>query len=204
MRKKRDAEGTKFKILKCAEKLFADKGFNGTSIAMISKASSLSDGLILYHFKSKENLYKLVIERISAHYLEVVTGPLEKETSIEEAMKTSLIGAFNFWKNDKTCQRLNLWAYLENKEDKSANEARLVEKLAAYFKSLQGKGIFSADIHPVVFLTMIIGSIQFWFRYKKHFLKILNLKQTGDEFDNMFLNQFALMLQSIIYNKTEK
>lgn len=200
MRKKRDAEGTKLKVLKCAEKIFADKGFSGTSIAMISKASGLSDGLILYHFKSKENLYRQVVEKISAHYLEVVKGPLDKDLPVEEAMRESLVAVFDFWKKDKTCQRINLWAYLENREDTSFNETRLIAGLANYLTSLQEKGEGPGDLHPIVFLTMIIGTIQFWFRYKTRFIKILHLKEKIEELDDIFLKQFGLMLKKIIFN----
>ncbi|MBN2040450.1 MAG: TetR/AcrR family transcriptional regulator [Spirochaetes bacterium] len=198
MKKQRDAEATKAKILKVAEKIFADKGFSGTSIAMISKKSGFSDGLILYHFKTKENLYKQVVEKISAQYLETVTGPLDKDLPVEKAMKESLIAAFKFWKNDTTCQRINLWAYLENKEGTSFNETQLTAKLTTYMLSLQEKGYFPGDIHPIVFLTMIIGSIQFWFRYKSRFSKILQLKETENELDDLFLKQFAQMIGKIL------
>lgn len=201
MRKKRDAEGTKFKILETAEKIFASKGYNGTSIAMISRASGISDGLILYHFGTKENLYKQVIESTSARYLKVVTGPLETGSSIEEAMKNSLIAVFNFWKNDKTCQRIGLWAYLENRENTSSNEAQLTEKLTEYLLSLQQIGAFPEDIHPVIFLTVIIGSIQFWFRYKSRFNKTLKLDKQYKDFDNIFLGQFAKILEKTMKQK---
>ena len=198
MRKKRDAEGTKSKILKTAEKIFADKGFSGTSLAMISKASGISDGLILYHFTSKEKLYKQVVEGISAYYLEVVKRPLEKDLPKDEAMKESLTAVFDFWKKDKTCQRISLWAFLENRWDTSVSEARLTADLTAYLISLQESGRFPRDIHPVVLLSMIIGTIQFWFRYKSRFIKILQLKGNEEEFDEMFLRQFSRMLKNLL------
>lgn len=198
MKKIRDAEATKTKVLKVAEKIFADKGYSGTSLAMISQKSGFSDGLILYHFKTKENLYKQVVEKISAQYLKAVTGSLDKDLPVEEAMKESLIAAFEFWKKDTTCQRINLWAYLENREGTSYNEAQLTAKLTTYMLSLQEKGYFPKDIHPIVFLTMIIGSIQFWFRYKSRFSKILQLKKSEDELDDLFLKQFAQMIGKIL------
>jgi hypothetical protein len=75
---------------------------------MISKASRISNGLILYNFNSKENLYKQVIEKKSAHYLNVITGQLETDAPIDEAMKKTLAAAFDFWKNDKNSLRLGL------------------------------------------------------------------------------------------------
>ena len=120
-----------------------------------------------------------------------------------EAMKNTLLAAFNFWKKDKTCQRLSLWAFLENKENTSNDEVRLVIKLTEYLASLQQKGYFPDDLHRVVFLTMIIGSIQFWVRYKKRFINILKPDMGSNEFDNMFLEQFGGILKNILFQRNE-
>lgn len=50
-------KSTKEKILKVAHKLFADKGFNGTSVREISKQCKVNIAAISYHFCNKENLY---------------------------------------------------------------------------------------------------------------------------------------------------
>jgi hypothetical protein len=47
MRKPRDAEDTVERVLEAAQTLFAEKGFAGTSLAMISEKCGISDGLII-------------------------------------------------------------------------------------------------------------------------------------------------------------
>lgn len=47
---------TKAKILKAAEKLFAEFGFNATSVDKIAKTAGLTKSNIYYHFKSKEEI----------------------------------------------------------------------------------------------------------------------------------------------------
>ncbi|MBN2322302.1 MAG: TetR/AcrR family transcriptional regulator [Spirochaetes bacterium] len=196
MRKKRDAEGTKSRVLKSAEKLFARKGFNGTSIADISKDSGISDGLILYHFKSKDKLYQEVIERVAARYMQVFEGFRENNLPPAEMMKESLREVFGFWRTDSTYNRISLWAYLERREATAVNEARLTAGLAAYLASLQESGHFPREIDPVVFLSTIIGPIHFWFRYKTRFAEILKLTEKDGALDDHFLKQFTLMLTS--------
>jgi AcrR family transcriptional regulator len=90
LRKKRDAEGTKSRVLKSAEQLFAGRGFSGTSLAEISRASGISQGLILYHFKSKQQLYRQVVEKISGRYVQVFEGLPDKNLPPEEMMRKSL------------------------------------------------------------------------------------------------------------------
>ena len=200
MRKKRDAEGTKARVLESAEQLFASKGFSATSLAEISRASGISDGLILYHFKTKERLYKEVIERISRRYTEVFQGLRDKELPPAEMMRESLKSVFDFWRADNTYNRISLWAYLERREDTAVSEVGLTAGLAAYLKSLQDGGRFPKEIHPVVFLSMIIGPIHFWFRYKTRYAAVLQLKETDERLDELFLEQFSRILMRFFDN----
>ncbi|MBW7676407.1 TetR/AcrR family transcriptional regulator [Chryseobacterium chendengshani] len=49
-------------ILFAAEKLFAEKGFPGTSTREISKAANVNISMISYYFGSKEKLYEKLVE----------------------------------------------------------------------------------------------------------------------------------------------
>lgn len=49
-------------ILFAAEKLFAEKGFEGTSTREISKAANVNISMISYYFGSKEKLYEKLVE----------------------------------------------------------------------------------------------------------------------------------------------
>lgn len=58
---------TKEKLLDSAEALFADNGFEGTSVREISKVAGIQLAAISYHFGGKENLFEEVISRRSNH-----------------------------------------------------------------------------------------------------------------------------------------
>ena len=51
-------------ILNVAEILFAERGYSGTTIASIAEEVRLPKANILYYFKSKEELYKGVLNRL--------------------------------------------------------------------------------------------------------------------------------------------
>lgn len=55
---------TKKKILEVARVLFADQGFEGTSVREIAKAADVNIASVNYHFTNKENLFK-ELRRIS-------------------------------------------------------------------------------------------------------------------------------------------
>ena len=59
-------EGTKERILDAAVGLFAEKGFDKTTVREICAAADVNVALVNYHFKSKEGLYKTCIRRIFA------------------------------------------------------------------------------------------------------------------------------------------
>jgi AcrR family transcriptional regulator len=61
---KTDGYKTKEKILRVAEKLFAEKGYNGTSIDKIAKTAGVNKGLIYYHFKDKKDIFVSIMETI--------------------------------------------------------------------------------------------------------------------------------------------
>jgi len=54
---------TKNKILDAAEQLFADKGFNGTSLREITSQAEVNLAAVNYHFGSKKELIKAVMSR---------------------------------------------------------------------------------------------------------------------------------------------
>jgi len=59
-----DTHQTRNAILKVAEELFSEKGFNGTSINLIAKKAGVNKALIYYHFKDKDDIINSLFELI--------------------------------------------------------------------------------------------------------------------------------------------
>jgi len=57
---------TKEKLLDAAEKLFARKGYHGTSLRTITREAGVDLALVNYHFGGKQGLFESVIERRGA------------------------------------------------------------------------------------------------------------------------------------------
>ena len=57
-------------ILDAAEDMFAEQGFRGTTVASIAEAVKLPKANVLYYFKTKEGLYKAVINRLLTIWME--------------------------------------------------------------------------------------------------------------------------------------
>ncbi|QQK08191.1 TetR/AcrR family transcriptional regulator [Miniphocaeibacter halophilus] len=73
--KERDAERTKYKILRAAEKLFLENGYDETTIADIVSEIGMTKGAIYHHFKSKMDiLLNLFEDRVGKKMEELKPG----------------------------------------------------------------------------------------------------------------------------------
>ncbi|MDJ0866119.1 MAG: TetR family transcriptional regulator [Myxococcota bacterium] len=62
--RQRQREGTRERILEAAVEAFAEKGFLGASTRDIARRAGTNQGLITYHFRSKEELWRAAADRI--------------------------------------------------------------------------------------------------------------------------------------------
>lgn len=61
----KDVKDTDLRCLAAAEELFADRGFEGTSLRDVSAAVGITSAAVIHHFRTKERLYGLVLERLA-------------------------------------------------------------------------------------------------------------------------------------------
>jgi hypothetical protein len=117
----------------------------------------------------------------------------------KKVMYQSIKTVFNFFKKDKTYNRISLWAYLEGKNDVVENEAKITGKMVEMGKQFQKLGILRKNIDLIVPLTLVIGSIHFWLRYRQQYIKMFNLDKKTDEFDELFIKQiYEIMLKGVL------
>jgi AcrR family transcriptional regulator len=78
---------TKNRILRVAERLFSESGFNGTGIDKISRNAGINKGSIYYHFKDKndilESLFQEMVDEIESQVNVEADGEGDKPDSKE-------------------------------------------------------------------------------------------------------------------------
>jgi AcrR family transcriptional regulator len=197
MRKARDGETTKEVVVDAAKAVFAERGFAGTSLAMISQRCGISDGLILHHFGSKRNLYHVVLETLAKEYVAAISPTDAQPTSPAEVMQVMLKTTFQYWNSDNTYNRISMWAYLENQTELIDQEVKLTAGLSAMIQTMRAEGRVNANVAPFVLLSMTIGPIHFWIRYRDLFKEALHLEGTDEELDQVFLKQYIELIRNI-------
>src|SRR5437588_12299080 len=63
-------------LLDVGRSLFAERGFEATSIEEVASRAGVSKPVVYEHFGGKEGLYAVVVDREMQHLLDQVTGAL--------------------------------------------------------------------------------------------------------------------------------
>ena len=90
MNKEMNVESTtEEKIIAAARKLFTQKGFSATRTRDIAEEAGINLALLNYYFRSKQNLFQIIIEE-KFDTLFGMIGPIlsDKEVSLEEKIST--------------------------------------------------------------------------------------------------------------------
>ena len=92
----RDGGRTRATVLAAAEGLFAERGYEGTSLEEIGLAAGVSRGTPSYFFGSKEKLYRAVLERLFERAYTVLAPAHAAAQDPKDSGKAieSLIGAY--------------------------------------------------------------------------------------------------------------
>lgn len=76
-RRRLDGEASRTRILDAATEIASERGYEGTSIGLVSAKCGLPASSIYWHFKDKDDLIAAVIERSFAHWLSAWEMPAE-------------------------------------------------------------------------------------------------------------------------------
>ena len=89
----RDPERSRYAILDAAERLFAEQGYDATSLTQVGAAAGVSRGTPGYFFRSKAELYQAVLDRAFAEVSDAVRTGRARALASNETPDTILAGA---------------------------------------------------------------------------------------------------------------
>ena len=189
-------------ILEVAEMLFAEKGFDGTSIRNIAKEAKINIAMVSYYFGSKERLLEsLILYRTSDLKLQLdnlIHEDLEPIAKINKLIELYInrincnrgiyrILHFEFT-SKKTESNLQVFSELKKGNLKSL-EAIIVEG--------QTKGVFRKDVIIPLITPTILGTFFHFHMNKAFFQNLLNLK-TEDLYNNYIKTNLTKHIQQTI------
>lgn len=66
-------------IFEAAQKVFIEKGFNGTRMEEIARVASINKALLHYYYRTKEKLFKAIFERVFRSFMPQTISFLESD-----------------------------------------------------------------------------------------------------------------------------
>jgi AcrR family transcriptional regulator len=192
----------KIQILEVAEKLFSEKGFEGTSIRDISKHAKINIAMVSYYFGSKERLLealilyktsdlKLQLENLLQENLE----PVEKVNKLIEiyvnriCLNKGIYRVLHFELNAKKREK-SMIAFTELKKGN-------LKSLESIITQGQEKGVFRKDIIIPLITPTIIGTFFHFHMNRSFFEELLDLK-TEEMFNNYIKTSLTKHIQQTI------
>jgi TetR/AcrR family transcriptional regulator len=151
------------RILKVAIRLFARKGFSGTSVDEIVEKAGVNKRMVYHYFGNKEKLYQAVL---TTEYKKLETLELETlhpEDPIEKIIPDIVSGYFSFVQTNPKFVQLLLWENLNlgRNLDKMPNPLSKSPMLDLLLKALrigQEKGTVRPSLDPHFLLISLIGN----------------------------------------------
>ncbi len=146
-------------ILTHATRLFAEQGYDGTSVQQIADAVGIRKPSLLYHFKSKDDLREQVLSQMLAHWNAVLPGLLLK-ASTEERFDATMEALSEFFIEDPERARLFLRETLDRPEQMQAMLARFVqpwvELLGDQLERAKAQCLVRRDVDPQAYAVEVI------------------------------------------------
>lgn len=138
----RDPERSRSAILDAAERLFAEQGFDATSLNQVGIAAGVSRGTPGYFFRSKAELYQAVLDRSFAEVRGAVRAGRERALASNENHETILAGAVSDY-FDFLAARPNFVRLIERE---ALNGSRLPEGVSHISAGQEALAAISAEL----------------------------------------------------------
>lgn len=176
------AEASKKAILDAAEGLFAEKGYEATSLQDICDLAGVTRGLPNYFFGSKETLYRFVLERTMTRSQDLVAFLREQaqkpSSSAEEILSIAIGRLFDDFVAHPTFIRITEWEALQGRY--LGTLPLQIQVLCEALQLLQESLGWQGDAEQ--FLIDLVALCWFPVAHAKTFLKPLGINADDPDF----------------------
>jgi len=152
-----EAERTRERLLRCAEKMFAQRGYGGTSLRELAAAAGVQANTVQHHFGSKQRLYAEVLARWDEQVERLVRGVIEQPGEPHQLVERVMDALFDFFLAHRQMLALNARATLGDgpRQRRAAAERGWVRFMRSSLAALR----FDAPVEDLPLLLITIEGI---------------------------------------------
>jgi AcrR family transcriptional regulator len=148
-------EDTAGRIVYTATRLFAQKGYDGTSVKEICEAAGVNIAAIHYHFESKKDLYRHIIEQFATERVESLKNVLQPAQSVDdlkvrlEIFLRQVVEALIKQPDVALLIQRGIEMFDPTSEDVFRNTMlKLFKNLVEFLEKAKKQGLLAADVDP--------------------------------------------------------
>jgi TetR/AcrR family transcriptional regulator len=168
---------TRDTILRSAERLFAEKGFELTTVREIAQDSGVNVAMIYYYFKTKEGLHQEIIEESFSHLYHSLTEGIDEGKGPEEKIHDVIKVYVEFLYSHKDLHRI----ILRETVSQSGHIEMIVKKyVSKNFNLVHGvieegakSGVFKKQ-DTALSTFSLVGMILYYFTYEPIFTRLIS------------------------------
>ena len=155
MRKPKDPEANRARIVDAAIEEFAARGFKGAAMDAIAARTHTTRALINYYFGSKEKLYIAVLEQVYGEIREAEGGLDLDHLAPVEALRRIVEFTYNYYVEHEGFVRLVVaenqarGRHLRKSKMMRTLNRPIIERLARVIERGQAQGRFRREVDPV-------------------------------------------------------
>ena len=191
--------------MQAALTVFAEYGYDGTTMQMIADKAKVNKALLHYYYRSKDKLYEIVFEKVFITSLELLNISLDSAQTIEEVIQRFINGYFRVLEEN---QQLALFVTREL----SARRKQFTSMFKSVFGKLRQRKTLRiltlleearadrqlSDIDPIMLIQVIIGTAIHFFMAEPILTELADLRQQKMT-DNAFLDLRKQTLFEIVW-----
>ena len=191
-------------IMEAAEKLFADKGFNGTSVRDIADAAGVNLAMISYYFGSKEKLMEAMFQHRTGFFkLQLESMIQNKELEPMEKIEVLIDQYIERLMNQQCFHRIMVREQMVNNNDFIAEQIhqlkrRNQELIKELIQEGQKKGAFKKNIDTPILMMTLVGTISQLLTTQHYYKEINGLQaMSAEEFQKHMKKKLSQHLKKI-------
>jgi AcrR family transcriptional regulator len=165
-------------LLGIGRKLFAERGFEGTSIEEIASQAGVSKPVVYEHFGGKEGLYAVVVDREVERLLTTVTGLLIEADHSREKFEAGMVALLRYIETNADGFRILVRDSPPTSGSGTfgtllSDIASQVDDIMAEFLKSRGRDPKLAPMYSQMMVGMVASTGQWWLDARKPKLEIV-------------------------------
>lgn len=197
-----DYNSKQIEILNVSLKLFAEKGFDGTSIRDIAKAADINVAMVSYYFGSKEKLLEaIIIYRVSAFRMILENLQTEEISPIEKIKKFVALYVTKLFQNKDFYQIVHFEIVNQKRACDFSAFSEIKKKNLLLLENIIAEGqkanVFKTNCNALLIPAIVIGTFSQINNNRKFYIEMLNLKDEA-AFENYMMNDFKEEITNVV------